>query len=615
MLPSSPYDYITDKIKTLKDTYPILRDKSDDYVFSALCFKSSYYKNPALPFSDSDFEDIIVDGSYDGGVDILLSDPNSDASDLVIGQSKHYKAISREDVLNAVLKMARFYKDMNNGHYEHISERVQGRFLSLNSELGEESTVKFVFYTSAPKAGIRRDTIEKKFKEQFSDYSHIELSIFFDDDIVEEIKESESRRPTVESGKIRIDESNNYLSYGDSAAIVNVSAYSIKQLYGQHNNNLLSRNLRYHINGKDIDNAIKATIIDNPESFWRKNNGITIVCDDFVIDGVEVKLTNFSIVNGGQTTYVLHKSEHINSNHDLFLPCKIIKNIGNTEDKKNSFSLEIAKATNSQKAIKPVDLKANSPEQIRFVQAMREVGVFYQTKRGEVVPKAYKEPFLNTDLLEIGKLCLACIYQVPCTSRSKPSSLYQSKYYDPIFNGNQQQIAKLCKQMLYFDYYFRHVFQRNYDKENRNAPNANVMISFAHNARTVCIAFVAFAARYMQGNIIDSDLAPFFSQSSSNNIADDLYKTFRNLGDLQYFIPPNVFDDKNRCDRILDKLFKVIIDAGITSYNFEYRHDSSLTATNYLKRDKSYYSILGDQWQRILSEIREIFSDVGDNKL
>ena len=56
------------------------------------------------------------------------------------------------------------------------------------------------------------------------------------------------------------------------------------------------------------------------------------------------------------------------------------------EDEKNAFSLEIAKATNTQKPIKQVDLKANSPEQVRFAQAMREVGVFYQTKRGETVP-------------------------------------------------------------------------------------------------------------------------------------------------------------------------------------------------------------------------------------
>ena len=38
-------------------------------------------------------------------------------------------------------------------------------------------------------------------------------------------------------------------------------------------------------------------------SFWLKNNGITIVCGDFEIDGREVKLRDFSIINGGQTTY------------------------------------------------------------------------------------------------------------------------------------------------------------------------------------------------------------------------------------------------------------------------------------------------------------------------
>lgn len=205
-----------------------------------------------------------------------------------------------------------------------------------------------------------------------SDTSRIEISILFGSDIEEDIKESESRRPTVEAGKIKIDARYNYLLYGDDAAMVNVSAFSIKSLYAQHNNNLLARNLRYHIAGREIDRSIAETIRDNPESFWLKNNGITIVCDDFEIDGREVRLRNFSIINGGQTTYVLHKSHDIDETHDLYLPCKIIRVLGNTEDEKNSFSLAIAKATNSQKAIKPVDLKANSPEQVRFGQAMRE---------------------------------------------------------------------------------------------------------------------------------------------------------------------------------------------------------------------------------------------------
>lgn len=607
----SSHDFIMEKIKAMKETYPSLRNRSNEYVFSALCVKANFYKNPALIFREEEFCDIVVDGQYDGGVDILLSDPNAEAADLVIGQSKFYTAIQYEDVLNAMIKMALFYKDMIRGQYEQVNTTVQRRFMTLQSDIGEESKIHFVFYTSAPQSGIHRDRIEKKFREQFSSTSNIEVSILFASDIEDEIKESESRRPTVESGKLCIDKRDNYLLYGEDAAVVNASAFSIKQLYAQHNTNLLARNLRYHVPGSDIDKAIAETINTDPDSFWLKNNGITIICDHFEIDGKEVKMKNFSIVNGGQTTYMLHKNANINSEHDLYLPCKIIEISGDTEDEKNSFVLSIAKAVNSQKAIKPVDLKANSPEQIRFARAMREVGIFYQTKRGETVPSAYKAPNLNTDLVEVGKLCLAAIFQVPCLSRAKPSSLYQDKYYTPIFNSNQSQVAKLCKELLYIDHYFRTVYLRNYDRENGTMADADIRIPFAHNARTICIAFVAFAARYRQGNITDQDMAPIFNSVAYENTSEALYETFRNLEQLQYFLPSQLFLDKERYDKVLNRLFSTIIAAGITSYRYECRNDIALTATNYLKKDKNYYDIISMQWSRILEDVNKIFNDIG----
>lgn len=608
---NSSYEKIQSKIHAMKTAYPSLRAKSDDYVFSALCIKSHLYKNPALVLYESDFDEMIVDGQYDGGVDVLVTDPNSDGADMVIAQSKYYTSISTDDVMNAMSKMASFYKDMSQGRYEQVNAKVQRRFLTLNAELGEESKIHFVFYTSAPQSGINRARMEKKFREQFTDSSRFEVSFFFAKDVEEEIDESESRRPTVDQGKIKIDETDNYLLYGDSAAIVNVSAFSIKALYAQHNIQLLARNLRYHIAGRDIDRGIEDTIQNSPESFWLKNNGITIVCSDFTIDGKEVKLRDFSIINGGQTTYMLHKSRHIDETHDLFLPCKIIKTEGETDDEKNAFSLAIAKATNTQKPIKPVDLKANSPEQIRFSQAMRDVGIFYQTKRGETVPRAYKEAFLNSSLLEIGKLGLAAIYQIPCASRSKPSSLYLPQYYDKIFNGNQQQVAKLSKELLYIDYYFRNFFQKKFDRDNATMPNANDRISFAHNARTICIAFVAFASRYYQGNIQDQHLTTIFAAARSDNATDSrLYDIFSNIDGISYFVPPQVFSQKDQYDTLLDQLFTVIINAGITSLSMASRYDTTLTATNFLKKDKNYYAILDDHWTTIHSEIIRILGAV-----
>lgn len=605
------YEFIKNKIQSIKEDTPSLRSKSDDYVFSALCVKAHLYKHPALILRESDYSEMIVDGQYDGGVDILLTDPSSESSDLVIAQSKYYTTISFEDVFNAMTKMASFYKDMQQGHYEQVNSTVQRRFLSLFSEVGDESKIHFVFYTSALQSGINKARIEKKFRELFVDSSQFEVSIFFGKDLVEEIKESESWRATVEHGKIRIDEPGNCLLYNENAAIVNVSAFSIKELYAQYNIQLLARNLRYHISGRDIDRGIEDTIRNAPESFWYKNNGITVVCSDFSIDGKEVKLRDFSIINGGQTTYMIHKSKSIDRCNDFYLPCKIIKTEGNTEDEKNAFSLSIAKATNTQKPIKSVDLKANSTEQIRFARAMREVGIFYQTKRGETVPKLFRESYLNSSLVEIGKLCMAAIYQIPCTSRTRPSSLYKPQYYDKVFDGNQMQIAKLSKELLYIDYYFRNTFQKKFDRENLNLPNANDRISFAHNARTICIAFVAFASRYYYGNISNSDLNTIFDIAQTNSSDDSrLYDIFANIDNVAYFIPPDIFNDKDRYDEILDKLFNVIIDVGITSFMMASRFDASLNATNYLKNDKNYYSILAIHWHNISASISHIFGEL-----
>ena len=607
---NTSYDFITNKINSLRTSYVSLRSKPDSYAFSALCVKANLYKNPALILTEQDLEEIIVDGQYDGGVDVMLTDPNSESADLIIGQSKFYTSISSEDVLNAFLKMALFYKDMVQGHYEQVNTTVQRRFLSLYSELGDDAKIHFVLYTSAPQAGINRARIEKKFREQFADANNIELSFYFAKDIEEEIKESESRRATVENGKITIDEVNNYLCYGDDAAIVNVSAFSIKALYAQHNINLLSRNLRYHVAGKDIDRGIEDTIQNSPESFWLKNNGITIVCDDFSIDGREVKLWNFSIINGGQTTYMIHKSRFIAEANDLYLPCKIIKTAGETEDEKNKFSLEIARATNTQKPIKTVDLKANAPEQVRFGQTMREEGIFYETKRGETVPKQYKEKNLNTDLLGVGKLCLAGVFQVPCMSRTKPSSLYNPQYYDKIFNGDQVQIARWCKELLYIDYYFRNTFQKKYDKDNDDTPDASQRIAFAHNARTLCIAFVAFASRLYQGNIDNQDLQAIFNASKLENSTDLLYDIFADIDGVNHLFPPALFASKDAYEDVLDKLFNTIIDAGIISFSMASEYDSSLTATNFLKKDKNYYTILRTHWATIQAKINQIFTDI-----
>ena len=307
MSTTEAYVYLQEKIAAMKRDYPLLRDKTDEYVFTALCVRANYYKNPALDFTEQTISEVIVDGQYDGGVDALLLDPNSEADNLILVQSKYYKTITYDNVRDAIQKIILFYKDMEQGEYQNVNATVQRRFLSLNAEIGDESKIRFVFYTSAKKNRIRTDRIEKIVKEQFQDNDKFEVSLLYVDDIIEEIKELESRRPSVEGGIIKIDAANNALEYGEDAVIVNVSAFSIKELYALHSTNLLSRNLRYYIKKRDIDKSINDTIEHDPDQFWFRNNGITIVCDDFRVDGKIVHLKDFSIVNGGQNLLVATK--------------------------------------------------------------------------------------------------------------------------------------------------------------------------------------------------------------------------------------------------------------------------------------------------------------------
>jgi 6,7-dimethyl-8-ribityllumazine synthase len=138
-------------------------------------------------------------------------------------------------------------------------------------------------------------------------------------------------------------------------------------------------------------------------------------------------------------------------------------------------------------------------------------------------------------------------------------------------------------------------------------PNASTRISFAHNARTVCIAFAAFAARYHQGNITNQDLETVFSAARSDSAADSLYEVFRDLGAMQTLLPASFVANKDKYDAALYKLFNAIINAGITSYSIACNYDSTLTATNFLKKDKNYYDILGMHWMTLKTETQNAF--------
>ncbi len=200
---------------------------------------------------------------------------------------------------------------------------------------------------------------------------------------------------------------------------------------------------------------------------------------------------------------------------------------------------------------------------------------------------------------------------MPCSSRNKPSTIYADRYYNDIFNGNQQKVAKLCKELLYIDYYFDNIFKKQYLKELSEDTDADIKKQFASNARTVCTAFVVLASRYYQNNFRITDLNIMFKAADNDKLSDntDVYNIVKNIEGISWILPPEIFANKNKYDEILYKLFSLIILYGSHDLMMLSRTSTeSVAASNYLKKDKNYIDIIHMNWNFIEKEIKDIFS-------
>ncbi|MFA5283817.1 MAG: AIPR family protein [Bacilli bacterium] len=585
---------IKDELEIFIKKFTFFRGKTDHYVFNALCAKAIFYKNPSFSLDEESLKQIVVDGANDQGLDCILTDESSDYKDLILMQCKYYESISLEQIKEALNKMLSAFKLLKSFHFEQFNEMVGQQYQRCEDEREEQSKIRFCFVTSAPQGGIKFKSIINYFDSQKGELpiELLEDDIYFEKQMIEAIQDSRSFKSCVEAGELVIDAKDNLLEYGEGC-VFNISALSLKKLYNIYKNGLLSQNLRYYIKHKTIDRDVENSIKDNPNDFWYKNNGITIVCDKFDVDSKRLKLTNFSIVNGGQTTRKIFDSPYIDENNDLYLLCRVIQNPGRTKEEKQQFVFEISKATNSQKAIKPSDLKANNPEQLIFAEALKANNIIYKTKRGMEVPSSNKEAYQNCDLLKVGKLALAGMFIMPGTSRNKPSIIFDetNSFYEDIFNSsNANDTAAYIKDLLYVDYSFDKRFIGNYRMQTKN-DNKKL---FAGNCRTFCTAFVGFLAKYYNGEFDKNEIKAIINVSPEDSDSClRIQKILKKQSMTKRVFKKELFN-LDEIDSLLASIFKYIISEGSKIYDAYTNAQSEdvVNETNWLKRDSSFYKTI-----------------------
>lgn len=567
-------DYIKDHIADFKSHYPVFRNYEDYHVFTEMCIKYFYFSD-GNAFDQDQAIDWLTDGANDGGIDAIINDPTSEGNDVVIIQSKYYEnTVLDVDVVSAELvKIKGTLKDLQSNKVSGYNQNLVTAYRNATSQKEDSGVIRVAFFSSYIYSSKREfNKLEKSMKMALPEY---DCELYCGKEIESEIEMCENGKLTVDADKLTIDKAGNYLEYEDST-IVNISAISLQDLYARRRNGLLGKNLRYYVRQKNVDNGISETIARTPKDFWYKNNGIVIVCDNYEIDGTNLKLENFSIVNGGQTT---NRISQVDINEDFFLQCKVVKTKGTNELEKDVFISGIADATNSQKPIKPADLKANAPEQQRLYSRLKSRGVYYITKKGDKTPKQYEQPYQSTKLEAVGKLSLAAVLQMPGSARSNSSRMYQDEYYYPIFGPDAKEgvIADLLKISYFYDNFVKNNAKKGlFDERN--------VLPMIKNGKTFQIACITLLCK------IENGLFTFDNISDSYNDTDSMKKMLKKMNNLDCII-------KNKIDgeeKVFNDIFS-ILGEDVLGYCFEKALDKaeddqkSLAASDYLKKDTTYY--------------------------
>jgi hypothetical protein len=434
---------------------------SEEHAFSYFIVKT-FYEN------GSDFDEIyfkvkscLTDGSEDGGIDFVYFDENE--SKVILGQSKYVQEMSLEEAKTEFVKMFKTMNDYRSrtvGRYK--KEMIDQLTASLdNLDEDNKDNIEYVIFTKA--SNVTDDAFKDKYQNDPGLPPEGLYRVVNAHEIEDYLDSLGTQVNLVQYHSIEIDKKQNALIYENNqmkGMIVNISSESIFDLYRKyHHKGLFDLNIRTYIRNNEVDRKINHTLDAERQNFWFLNNGLTIACRDFEEDGNKIKLYDFSIVNGGQTTSLIGNYKGKNT-EKFWVLCKILslKNDAQSDE----FYTKIAEASNSQKAIMIKDLRSNSQEMKRLKYVLSTKNVNLEIKRG--APKDVRKLNIKND--EYGQLILSFVYQQPGIARTNKAFIFnKSEIYEKIFrikheHSTEDEIAEFARDVIRLRVYHRKLVKK-----------------------------------------------------------------------------------------------------------------------------------------------------------
>ena len=201
------------------------------------------------------------------------------------------------------------------------------------------------------------------------------------DGICDILIERESERPLNAPGKAVTLRPLSVLPHGDSL-LAPIDLLEFARFVESGEKWLFESNVRQYLSKSRINIGIRTTVKDESDHFWRYNNGVTMVVDDFrVLDDGSISLTKPQIVNGCQTSLAISKvvADMDSQQRQAVRGSLLVRIIRENSDEERK---KITQFTNRQNAVRGKDFFALKEFQMRLKKRIDPLGYFYEIQTG-----------------------------------------------------------------------------------------------------------------------------------------------------------------------------------------------------------------------------------------
>lgn len=420
----------------------------------------------AYDLSDDELEAGITDGGGDGQIDAMfvivngrvLTDEDVEGKsvpdkgpleiDIAMIQTKNTDSFEENPLrsvratVSDLLDLGRDYDTLTFDNYnDNIQKQMAIARYALRATTGRQSSIRATLYyackgdnanihgsVAATGAALENDL---RSATTTKDASVVYVS---PKDLIEL-----SRLPKTKVRQLAFQEN---LSHDGNSVACLVSIGSLMEFLSDEKGNIIrpmfDANVRDFLGSTtDVNEAIYETLQSlEDEDFWWFNNGITLVADAIDQKGKVYALTDPLLVNGLQTSNVIHgfmSSEKVKqANKDHIREKRVLVRI--IKPTSDAIRDTIIRATNSQTHIPKPYLRAMDRIHRNIEDHLKQVGLYYERRKNHYRNQGIARPSIVT-LTEMAQALVSALLMKGGDARGRPNSLLKSdEDYELLFS-------------------------------------------------------------------------------------------------------------------------------------------------------------------------------------